>query len=319
MLAGRTLLNSSTVIADSSSNGLGFPQGILANSPLNGSLLVVDGAKNQVVQFSDRDPAAVNVSVLIRYWSGTNQLTTPYNIFLDKTRSPADLYVSDSGSHRVLLFSAMQVLSPTPRIVAGTGTAGSGLNELNTPCGIVLDQQRNLIIADYLNHRVVRYSSNATSGTVIIGTGSQGSDSVSLRNPAGLFFDEINALLYVADVFNHRIQRYSLNDTSFPLNGTTVAGGHGQGSGMDQFNQPYDLWISNKTGAIYIADSNNHRIQRWQRGASAGVTVAGDPLGLSGSNETLLRNPYRLAINADETFLYVSDGLNSRIQRFQLI
>ena len=286
---------------------------------MNGSLLVVDGAKNQVVQFSDRDPAVINASIFIRSWSGTNQLTTPYNLFLDKTRSPYDLYVSDSGSHRVLLFSAMQARNPTPRIVAGIGASGSSLNQLNTPCGIALDRQKNLIIADYLNHRVVRYSPNATSGTVLIGTGSQGSDSVSLRNPSGLFFDEINALLYVADVFNHRIQRYSLNVSSFPLNGTTVAGGHGQGSAMDQLNQPYDLWISNKTGAIYIADSNNHRIQRWQRGASTGVTIAGDPLGLSGSNATLLKFPYRIAINADETFLYVSDGLNSRIQRFQLI
>ncbi len=82
---------------------------------------------------------------------------------------------------------------------------------------------------------------------------------------------------------------------------------------------PFGVWVSNKTEAIYIADGNNNRIQRWSQGATTGVTIAGDPNGTSGTNATMLTTPCRLTANTNETLLYVSDTINFRMQRFQLI
>ena len=299
------------------SSGLSLPLEIIADAPISGSILVADGSKNQIVCLWDGNSGTNNNSVVARSWTGGNSLVQPYDMFFDGTGGN-NLYVSDTGNDRVVIFTGMQSVAPLPKVIAGTGTTGAGANQLNAPRGVVIDGQGNTIIADYGNHRVMRYAPNATSGTMIIGSGTAGSDSRSLNNPMSLFLDELNSWLYVADVSNHRIQRFSLN-SSFPLNGTTVAGGYGPGSGSHQLDKPFGIWVSTKTGAVYIADSNNNRVQRWSQGATTGVTIAGDPNGTFGGNAIMLRTPSRLSGNTNETMLYVSDANNHRIQRFQLI
>ena len=84
-------------------------------------------------------------------------------------------------------------------------------------------------------------------------------------------------------------------------------------------NGPQGIWVSKKTGAIYVVDTNNHRIQRWQQAATDGVTLAGDSNGNPGNTVNHLRYPVNLALNANETHMYVVDQSNNRVQRFQLI
>jgi DNA-binding beta-propeller fold protein YncE len=161
----------------------------------------------------------------------------------------------------------------------------------------------------------MKWKQNATNGTLIAGTGGSGNSSQQLSWPFGLYLDELNSYLYIADMGNHRIQRYYLGVIT---NVTTVAGGNGYGSGNHQLNRPYGVCVSKKTGAIYIADTSNNRIQRWSPGATSGVTIAGI-VGTSGTDSTLLNAPAAVALSPNETFLYVSDNYNNRVQRFELI
>jgi hypothetical protein len=46
-------------------------------------------------------------------------------------------------------------------------------------------------------------------------------------------------------------------------NGVTVAGGNGQGSAMNQFHQPLGLFVDDDS-AVYVADSENHRVVQWK-------------------------------------------------------
>jgi len=131
---------------------------------------------------------------------------------------------------------------------------------------------------------------NSTSGNMIAGLRTSDSNSFSLNEPFGIFLDEDNSYIYVADSYNYQIQRFSLFDES-PNNGTTVAGGNGQGSANNQLFLPYGVYVSKKTQAIYIADIYNHRIQRWNQGDQSGITIAGDLNGNSGSNATMLSYP----------------------------
>ena len=62
---------------------------------------------------------------------------------------------------------------------------------------------------------------------------------------------EVHSYLYIAELNNHRIQRYYLGGAP---NGTTVAGGNGGNSGNNQLNSPQAVCVS-KTGDIYIVDS----------------------------------------------------------------
>jgi sugar lactone lactonase YvrE len=181
--------------------------------------------------------------------------------------------------------------------------------------GIVADSQKNVYVSEADNHRVTKWAPNATNGTVVAGTGTQGNDSQHLCYPYGLYLDELHSYLYVADLYNNRIQRFTLGVS---MNGTTVAGGNGPGPGNNQLYYPFGLCISKKTGAIYIADTYNDRVIRWNPGATSGVTIAG-VTGINGTAATLLYGPTAVALSQNETYLYVSDLNNNRIQRFELI
>ena len=66
---------------------------------------------------------------------------------------------------------------------------------------------------------------------------------------------------------------------------------------------------------MYIADLNNHRIQKWIPGASEGTTVAGG--NGSGSNANQLNKPKGVVIDASGN-LYITDTYNHRIQKWTL-
>ena len=41
-----------------------------------------------------------------------------------------------------------------------------------------------------------------------------------------------------------------------------MAGGNGAGSTLDKFNTPWGVYVEGNN-TIYIADRDNHRVQRW--------------------------------------------------------
>ncbi|CAF2155941.1 unnamed protein product, partial [Rotaria magnacalcarata] len=47
--------------------------------------------------------------------------------------------------------------------------------------------------------------------------------------------------------------------------GTVIVGGNGQGAGANQFNHPIGLSVD-RHGNLYVADCNNHRVQRFSIG-----------------------------------------------------
>ena len=234
------------------------------------------------------------------------QLYRPAAILLD---TAGNLYVADSSNARVMLWYK--------NATTGIRVAGNDLspNILSAASGLDLDSMGNLYISDYYGHRVVKWTPNTTNVVFLAGTGSPGSGSHQLNSPYGVYFDQSNLYLYIADTLNHRIQRYHVGVS---MSGTTVAGGNGPGFGNHQFDTPYSMCISKKTGAMYIADYNNHRIQRWDPGATSGVTIVGTT-GLSGTTSTLLNHPSNVMLDRDETYLYVSERDNHRVQRFRLI
>lgn len=319
VIIDNTIADRNTVIQGSSSVGLEYPLGLTVYDAIDGqSLLVVDSMKNEIIHMTNIDSNSRNISVLIDNWSeGSASLNIPSYLFLD-TNQTNNLYVTDSSNQRVVQFTSMQVTSPLPKVVAGmTGSSGSTSDRFVIPYGVVVDSEQNLYVADHYNHRIMFWENGATSGTMIAGTGIQGAGSMELDYPIGLILNEVNSLLYVADKGNHRVQVFHLLGTP-PYNGSTIAGGNGPGSGSNQLYEPSAIWVSKKTNAIYVSDSSNHRIQRWDFEATIGVTIAGDPNGNPGTDHTRLSTPTGITINKNETRMYVSDTGNGRIQWFDL-
>ena len=96
--------------------------------------------------------------------------------------------------------------------------------------------------------------------------------------------------------------------------GIIVAGGHGQGNSLNQFDWPLGLIVS-EVGDIYVADCRNHRIMCWPFGSKEGQLVVGGNGQGNGSNQ--FRYPTGLSFDVENN-LYVVDSLNHRVQRFSV-
>ncbi|CAF1341459.1 unnamed protein product [Rotaria sordida] len=111
--------------------------------------------------------------------------------------------------------------------------------------------------------------------------------------------------------------RASLTDirpnTKWMQNGVTVAGGNGQGSGINQLCNPHGLYVV-EGQTIYIADRDNHRIVEWKCGATTGQVVAGE--NGSGNGAYQLNYPYDVIIDKERDSLIISDFGNKRVVRW---
>ena len=140
------------------------------------------------------------------------------------------------------------------------------------PRGVTLDWSHSIYVADSGNNRVQYYPRGALSGITVCGqsNGVSGLNSSHLFNPWKVMVEN-EGDIYVVDRNNHRIQLWKFN-SSF---GSTVAGLGVFGSNTSQLYYPEDVFRDEKSGALYIADTYNHRIMRYFRNESTGAVVAG--------------------------------------------
>lgn len=229
-------------------------------------------------------------------------------------------------------------------VVAGGNGRGEGPHQLNEPSSVVIDRGA-VVVADKRNGRVVRWMPGATRGQPCVGRGAPMNGikdiGVSLSIAASP-----DGTLFVADRNNNRILRvrdgdgeivgdgqwtlkrplhvratetavYVLDDCGTRVqkleNGTAslVAGGKGSGAASDQLDAKR-IFVA-ASGAVYIADSGNARVQRWMPGATQGSTVAGG----HGHGDLLrqLSGPCGLFVTVDET-IYIADKHNHRIVKW---
>ncbi|CAF4711544.1 unnamed protein product, partial [Rotaria sp. Silwood2] len=148
------------------------------------------------------------------------------------------------------------------QVVAGDNGAERRLDQLNEPTDVLIDKETDsLIICDSENRRVVRWSrrSGTTQGEILI-------DNI---DPWGLTMDD-QRYLYISDYEKHEVRRYQIGDK----NGTLVAGGNGEGAGLNQPNFPLYIFVHQQQ-TVYVSDNNNHRVMKWNKGAKEGIVVAG--------------------------------------------
>lgn len=93
---------------------------------------------------------------------------------------------------------------------------------------------------------------------------------------------------------------------------TAVAGANGLGIGAKQLVLPAGIFVD-ALGNVYIADAENHRIQKWAKGATEGITVAGG--NGPGNNANQLNGPQAVFVDATGAIL-VADAGNHRIQKW---
>ncbi|CAF4386752.1 unnamed protein product [Rotaria magnacalcarata] len=225
----------------------------------------------------------------------TNQLDCPHGLFVDDDQT---VVIADHLNHRIIQWKNGDTTNG--QVVAGGKGVGNGLNQLYAPTGVLIDKETDsLIICDYGNRRVVRWSrrSGTTQGEILI-------DNIYCW---GLAMDE-QRYLYVSDYRKHEVRRYQLGEK----NGTLVAGGNGQGAGLNQLKLPTYLFVD-RDHSVYVSDNNNHRVMKWNKGATEGIVVAGG----QGYGSALTQFYYPSGIFVDTVgTLYVADQENHRVMRW---
>ena len=181
--------------------------------------------------------------------------------------SAGNLFVSDQGKIRKITFDPSSK-DASSEAFAGTGNwgyvEGAGTDaEFREPAGIVVDASDNLYVADRHNHRIRKITQSGEVSTFAgDGHGYQDGSLLSARfeSPYGLSIDSVGDI-FVSTIDGNRIRKIDVSQSTV----STVAGSGSYGfldSDLLSSKFRYPRSILATSSAIYVADTDNHRIRK---------------------------------------------------------
>lgn len=165
------------------------------------------------------------------------------------------VYVADTDNHRI------RVYEPDGTWVANHGSAGSGAGQFSRPMDVRIGIGGRVYVADSSNHRIqVFTAAMAHIGTFAPPSGQMGSSLGQLRYPQGVCPASDDDTVYVADTWNHRVQRLKLMID-------------GDGDGMDDAWEDLNgLNSSDPTDGMSDADGDGVRnVGEYRTGSNPGM------------------------------------------------
>ncbi len=213
---------------------------------------------------------------------------------------------SDRGSLGRAAIVALALFGLTLVLGLTSALAGKEPIALFGPSGAVAVNQSTgeVYVQDYEANKIQRFDAD---GNFISEFGSEGSGEGQFNfgfTGTGLAVDPADGELYVADVGNHRVQK-------FDEDGNYVSEFGSEGSGAGQFaGFVMGIGVNPISGEVYVADTGNDRVQRFDSSGN----YAGQFGGL-GSGNGQFDSPRDIGIDSTGD-VYVVDRQNSRVQKF---
>lgn len=192
--------------------------------------------------------------------------------------------------------------------------SGSANDRFENPISIAFDGSGNIYVSDsgywgsdYGNNRVQIFNSSGNH-LATIGGGPCGTGNTQLCWPRHIAI--YGNRLYVADADNHRIQIFDISNPAAPAYVSTLGTTGSPGSGNNRFDTPQGVAVD--ANYIYVADTENHRVQIFNRNTLAYVATIGGSYG-TGNNQ--FKFPTDVAVDAAGN-IYVADYANKRVQQY---
>lgn len=233
-----------------------------------GNLYVADTGRNRVRKVS-KEGAVTTLA-------GEGEFNAPLGLAVDKE---GNVYVADTYNDRV------QLITKDNRTRTLVGGGGPGRTDgdtsspalLDTPCGVAVDKDGNVYVADTGNDRLLKITKDGRAATLNLfeplpaptptpSTGETPPPVLDLKpfellNPAGLAVTH-DGFLYVTELDRGRVVQVAPDGAARVIAGRGGPGfADGEGQAEARFNQPAGLALF-PDGSLVVADGANYLLRR---------------------------------------------------------
>lgn len=294
------------------------PQGV-ARDPLTGKIFIADSNNNRVLRYSSAAALASGAAAEAAFGAddlstpgggqAANRLSNPVGVSVD---SAGRLWVADNFNNRVVLFlnASTRTSGAAADGLLGATTfapnvAGNAATQMRQPQDVALDAAGRLWVADWQNHRVLRFDdavaralanaadpvTNTAPADRVLGQADFGQSTANRGDalaantmdlPWKLDVDP-SGNLWVADAGNGRV-------ICFLNPGEKASGGNADGllgqpdfvteigpsASQSRFWGPRGIHVDSR-GALWVTEEFNHRIVRFDNALAGALANAAEP------------------------------------------
>ena len=201
------------------------------------------------------------------------------------------------------------------------------------PTDICIDVSGNIYIVENGNNRISKWDKDGNAigwigggsiGWKTLNAPTEGTDYQSFYYPNGIFVDSFGNI-FVADTLNNRISKWDKDGNTIGWigggsNGWKTSGAPAADSDYQSFNMPTGIFLDS-SGNIYVVDSGNFRISKWDKDGNAVGWIGGgcngwktsDALNTQGKDYKNFYSPFYLCLDSSGN-IFITD--NNRISKW---
>ncbi len=226
----------------------------------------------------------------------------PFGVAVD---SEGNIIVADAGANnlirRITVEGAVETIAGSAGNDESFGDGPALSSKLNTPSGMAINDDGEIIIADTSNNRIRKLSVDKQLIT-LAGTGEPGyrdgaATDARFDGPIGVAVDEAGNV-FVADSYNDRIRKISTDGTVSTVAGAGQPGYLDGQADQSLFDTPCGVAVD-KQGNVFVADTANDRVRKITPQGEV-TTVADESAGLD--------RPVGIAVTHDGFIFVTSEG-----------